>query len=334
MNVCLANADYQRHMTNEGLELQEGLRHAGWILSGVGYDGLKNVGTILDRYRPEYVFVQDCRDFLPESAGCFRKDIGFERMELLGKSGVAAFTVLKDAHALPEMQSRIAKQILAQGLICYYRPEMVRQVAPWSTPYPLLRIHHSVDAELIRPMLEDSRERRPAVVSGAIASCYPIREAAFRNAPHIGLDTIKHPGYSNRGTDTPNYLRRIAGYKVHLATASKWGYALRKIIESVACGVTPVTDLPAADVLPEIDGALVRLPGELVRQFPEQRGPALVQPPKAALDQLRAILHDAAARWNREERMCWAEKALQYYDWRVSGERLSNLMTAAVACSA
>lgn len=333
MNLCLANADYLRHTTNEGNELQEGLRHAGWTLCGVGYDGLKNVGAILDRYKPEAVFVQDCRDFLPESAGCFRKDIGFERIELLGKSGVPAFTVLKDAHALPEMQSRIAKQIQAQGLICYYQPEMVRQVAPWSKPYPLLRIHHSVDAEMVRPLLQDPRERRPALVSGALAFCYPIREAAFRNAARLGLDTIRHPGYGNRGTDTPNYLRRISGYKVHLATASVWSYALRKIIESVACGVAPVTNLPAEDVLPEIDGALIRLPAELVKQFPKQRGPSVPVSP-IALNRLRDIIRDAVSRWDRDERMFWAEKALRYYDWRVSGERLSNLMTASMTCSA
>jgi hypothetical protein len=45
----------------------------------------------------------------------------------------------------------------------------------------------------------------------------------------------------------------------HVATASSYHFALRKIIESVACGCTPVTNLPAYDVLPEIDPVLVRI---------------------------------------------------------------------------
>src|SRR5262249_40475514 len=158
-------------------------------------------------------------------------------------SGMPTFTVVKDAHGWPDIQSNVARQVKAHGIACYYHPDIVRKNAPWSSPYQLLRIHHSVDAEWIRPMLQ-TVSRRDALVSGSRASCYPVREAAFRHAGRLGLDMIQHPGYGNQGSDTPRYLTRLAGYKVHLATASRWGYALRKIIESVACGVTPITNLP------------------------------------------------------------------------------------------
>jgi hypothetical protein len=306
--LVLANCDYLKHTSTEGNELQEGLRSAGWDLAGPGYDGIRNVGALLDRYQPTHVFVQDVRDWLPDSNISFRKDLGFENVELLGESGIPCFTVIKDAWGWQKEQSAIAKQINAAGIACYYRSEMVREVAPWIAKYPLLRIHHSVDADVIRPILQERGARRDALVSGFLQPCYPIREMAFKHAARLGLDVLKHPGYGNRGADTPNYLRRLAGYKVHLATSSQWGCAFRKIIESVACGMTPITNLPASDVLPEIDGALCRIPSNI------------------AHSDLGFVIRDQVAVWKEEERMYWAEKALAYYDWRTSGERFSRLM--------
>lgn len=321
MNVCLANVDYLKHTSTEGNELQEGLRHAGWVLSGVGYDGLRNVEAILDRYKPERIFVQDVRDWLPASNISFRKDIGFDRMHAIGAAGVPAFTVIKDAWGWEKEQSGLARGIRAKGIAAYYRTEMVRQVAPWIESYSVFRIHHSVDADLIRQALSGRTERRDALVSGFLQPCYPIREAAFREASLLGLDVVKHPGYGNAGQDTPNYLRRLLGYKVHLATSSRWGCAFRKIIESVACGLTPVTNLPAADILPEIDGALVRIPSALAAQFQENK-----RPPQSALLELKEIIRYAVARWNLDERMVYAQRALHYYDWKEAGARLSRKM--------
>ena len=73
-------------------------------------------------------------------------------------------------------------------------------------------------------------------------------------------DLLEHPGYGNPGSQVETYVKALREYRVHLATASKYGFALRKIIESVAIGCTPVTNLPTYDVLPEIDGALKRIP--------------------------------------------------------------------------
>lgn len=308
MNLVLANVDYRLHTSTEGNELQEGLRHAGWTLSGSGYDGLTHVGEILARYQPDRVFIQDCRDWMPESNISFRKDIGFERLDLLGASGIPALSIMKDSWGWAKEQNGLARAAQLRGFACYYRTEMVRQTAPWIEPYALFRIHHSVDADLIRRLLRDRSERRDALVSGANQGCYPLRRAAFKHAAELGLDTIKHPGYGNRGADTPNYLSNVCRYKVHLATASQWSCSFRKIIESVACGVTPITNLTATDVLPEIDRALVRIPSDI------------------SLGELKGVIRTAAAAWDMEERMYYAEKALAYYDWRVSGERLSNLI--------
>jgi hypothetical protein len=309
VNIVLANIDYLNHTSSEGFELQTGLREAGWALVGPGFDGERNVTRLLDRYQPECVFVQDCRDWLAESNISFRKDISFTNMEALGEAKIPAFTVLKDAWGWKDLQSRLAHQIKAAGLLCYYRLELIREVAPWTKAYKLLRFHHTVDTAIIRRVLKGrTAPRQNALVSGMLQGCYPLRQHAFAHAKELGLDVIPHPGYGNRGMDTPNYLAHLAGYKVHLATASQWGCAFRKIIESVACGCTPITNLPASDMLPEIDGALVRIPSTI------------------STEALAVTIKQAVKGWDAEERRIWSDKALVYYDWRVSGQRHAQLM--------
>ena len=92
---------------------------------------------------------------------------------------------------------------------------------------------------------------------------YPLRQRAVRDRVVLGLDVLRHPGYGNRGAVTPAYCRELARYRVSVATASMYGFALRKIIEAVAVGCTVITDLPAYDVLPEIDAALIRVPSTI-----------------------------------------------------------------------
>jgi hypothetical protein len=127
----------------------------------------------------------------------------------------------------------------------------------------------------------------------------------IRDAVMCGVDVMRHPGYGNTGTRTPEYLKTIAGYKVHVATASMYGFALRKIIESVAVGCAVVTDLPDFDVLPEIDGAIIR-----VR-------------PTANSIEMRDVIRSAVALWNLDERLAWAEKARRFYDYEAIGCYLS-----------
>jgi hypothetical protein len=123
------------------------------------------------------------------------------------------------------------------------------------------------------------------------------------------MSWLRHPGYQNdRGPATPYYLRFLNHHKVSFATASSYGFALRKIIEGVACGCTVVTDLPSFDVLPEIDRALIR-----------------IKPTISDLE-LTLVLQEAAETWEEEGRRKWAEKAIAYYDYRVAGCRLSNAL--------
>jgi hypothetical protein len=311
VDYCGSDGKSAGHTTDEGSQLQRGLEAAGFLLVGTGFgDGCRDVVELLRRHRPRAVFVQDVRDWAAESNISFRKDLDFEGIDNLATtSGVRSYTVLKDAWGWEPLQHGLAKKIKPRAIFCYYRLDMVREVAPWTHGYNLRRMYHSVDADFIRG-LELWGDRRRALVSGNNAGCYPIRALAFKNAKQLGIETLKHPGYGNKGADTPNYLRTVAGYKVHIATASKWGAAFRKIIESVALGCTPITDLPRTDKLPEIDDALFRIPAGL------------------DLASLRNRITEAERQWDRNEtqRRVWSAKALQFYDFKAAGKRLAAEM--------
>jgi len=107
-----------------------------------------------------------------------------------------------------------------------------------------------------------------------------------------------HPGYNNHGTDVNNYLKLISSYKVHIATASKYGFALRKIMESVACQCVCITTLPQYDVLPEIDDCLIRITNDI------------------PLADLGIIIENAVRTYNPEKAKYYADKCLEYYDYR------------------
>lgn len=306
MKIVLANRDYITHTSDEGQQLQFGLQHAGWTLCGTGYgDDCHDVAALLDRHLPEAVFVQDMRDMDPANDGCYDKTVGFHNLSALRDYPGFVVAPLKDAGSMHDYQRRFLDDIGADACVIYYHPQSVLAAGDWAGRR-FIRTWHSADAELIGeiPMAAD---RKRGIVTGAIGKrVYPVRSKVFRHADRVGIDTLKHPGYGNAGRHTPDYLRTLAGYKVHVATASKYGFALRKIIESVAVGCTPVTDLPEYDVLPEIDGALLRIR------------------PGAALWEVTDAVNRAERQWDLDERMAWAEKARKWYDWRAMGTRLSN----------
>lgn len=304
MKVVLGNVDYLQHTSSEGAELQNGLAEAGYKIVGPGYDNEEDAGAIIKRYRPLRVFVQDVRDWLPSSNISFRKDVGYTNLQAIGASGTPAFTVIKDAWGWQKEHSQLIRDIDARAVACYYRLDMVRKVAPW-LQRPLRRIYHSVDREIIGRLLANQRPRKNALVSGMLQPCYPLRIWAFEHAAELGLDTRKHPGYGNAGTDTPRYLEALSGYKVHLATASQWGCAFRKIIESVCCGCTVITNLPESDRLPVIDDALVRISSAI------------------DLPELRDVIADTVAKWKAKDRIELAVEALSFYDYRAAGRRLA-----------
>lgn len=308
MKLLFGNIDYRRHMTDEGEQLQRGLEAAGWKLVGPEFgDGCRDVPELLERHRPEAAIVHDKRDWSPDSEGAFRKDIGFERLNALRDWPCFRAAVLKDAASVQAYQEEFFNEVGADAAIVYYDPATVRALNPWLKA-ACIRTYHSVDGHLCAE-IDLTRPRRPAVMSGALnGAVYPLRQAVFewrRYNDRDFLDVLTHPGYHNAGAHTPAYLAQLASYRVHFASASRYGFALRKIIESVAMGATPVTDLPERDRLPEIDEALVR-----------------VAPDSHPAHVLR-VIKQANADWNLKERLMWAKRARQWYDFRAIGKRLS-----------
>jgi len=318
MKVVLANIDYRRHLTDEGDQLQRGLEFAGWRLVGKGYDNLQDVRRILDRYKPEAVFVSDKRDFDPKSPGAFRKDVGFLHLGALAKAkDVFKVAVVKDAGSVPGYHHEFVEEIGADAIAVYYDENRVRGLNPWIGGRKLLRTYHSVDVGVCLStqhwtLEEERRPRRRGVVSGALdRMVYPLRCRVVDAQGQLKIDHLHHPGYHNKGSGTPEFLKALSMYRVHVATASIYGFALRKIVESVAQGATPVTNLPAEDVLPEIDQALVRIPSDI------------------AIEDLSRVIDEAELNWIYADRWEYAEAARNFYDFRAIGTRLDRLIEGA-----
>jgi hypothetical protein len=305
--LILGNVDYRVHMSDENDQLQRGLAELGWDIAGVGYgDGLADVQKLILRYAPEVVLCMDKRDWDPACVAK-RKDIAFSNLGVLREAtGILKLVIIKDAGTFQKAYEEFFDEVRPDYAVTYYEEAAVRKLNPWiPAGLPFVRIHHSVDAELIRH-IGLGGERAGVLVSGARGWCYPLRNAAAKEAGNLGWDVLPHPGHHNRGAFTQEYLARLVGYRVHIATASSFGFALRKIIESVACGCTCVTNLPATDVLPEIDRFLLR-----VHQAAEVR-------------ELHRICHRACVTWNQPARLQAAEVALARYDYHEVCKRFDS----------
>lgn len=308
--IVLANSQYANHMTDEGLQLQEGLKAAGWQLRGHGYEGgERDVRRILDEDDPDYVFVQDKRDWDYHSRcpGVLHEQ-RFQYISSLRKSRARVAVVVKDGGPDGSGYHReFVEEVDADAVAVYYHPLSLFKYSPWLASHKLIRTYHSIKAEDI-PIFTPGAKRRPLLGSGALlGDVYPFRKRVAMRWKEFNMVWLQHPGYVNEGkVYTPGYLQVLNSFKIHFATASSYGFALRKIIESVACGCVVVTDLPSYDVLPVIDRAIVR-----------------VKPNISDYD-LMMVFKEQEEQWNEDGRRKWAQKAIEYYDYRAIGKKLSN----------
>jgi hypothetical protein len=167
-------------------------------------------------------------------------------------------------------------------------------------PKQIIRTYHSLDAQKV-PVL--SRDRvDTGLISGATNQrVYPLRTNIvnlIKGGNLKGIEMLRHPGYGLKGNHSNAYLQTLNNYKVHIATASIYGFALRKIIESVACGCTAITTLPEFEVMPEIDQALVRVPYG-------------IKP-----NELTEVVREQVSKWDYDKAVHFSEKAKEYYDYR------------------
>ncbi len=306
--VALAVKSMEHHTTNEGWEVMRGLQSAGYTLCGFGIgDGLTDVEQILERYNPTTLLLQDKREWEGRTGGPgFDRREAFSNVHLLKRrDDIFKLTVLKDAHSRPEYHRQSADEIGCHAWVVYYHPRIVYRLAPYVRPQHLIRTYHSVNPADVPEFTSEGRQG--CLLSGAVSGAYPLRTRLFRDHGQLpDVTALPHPGYHRRGSDTPGFLRQLSTHKVAICTSSVYGYALRKIVEATACGCKVVTDLPTDDVLPEIDGNLVRIPSEATTPY------------------VATLLQELYARYDPEEQRRYADAARAWYDYRAVGRRLAD----------
>lgn len=308
----LAVASMERHTTDEGWQLFAGLRDGGgYRLHGKGLsDSGVNVRRILEADRPGTVVIQDKREWDGRTAGP-----GFDAGEryagvflLKDRPDVFKVTVLKDAQRDQEFHRDAAVEAGVHAWVVYYHPRIVARLNPYVRPEHLVRTYHSVDPAAVPPYRNVRRAK--AVLSGAVSDAYPLRKRLKAGAVRLQVDVVPHPGYRRTGCRTPEYLRLLSQYKVAVCTSSRYGYLLRKIVEATAAGCVVVTDLPVDDVVPGIDGNLVRVRGD------------------EPLDVIRGIIDGAAKDYDPVLQEVYALSAVNFFDYRTQGRALAAKVEA------
>jgi hypothetical protein len=314
--VGLAVESMKDHTTNEGWQLFTGLEAGGYELAGhnlatAGKDGSKrtltDVRAILRHTDPGTVVVQDQREWDPTGRDFRDPNARFSNIGALAeRPDIFKLTVLKDCHQRPDYHRASAEAMGCHAWVVYYHPLIVSHLAPYTRPRHLVRTYHSLDANDVPEYGTDDR-KGGCLLSGAVSSAYPLRQRVLQ---HLGslhyLTYLKHPGYHRKGCHTPEYLRTLARFRVALCTASRYGYALRKIMEATACGCVVITDLPEDEALPEIDGNLVRVL------------------PDVPMRTLQNLITDCIEDYDPDRQEEYARRAQDYYDYRLVGRRLAN----------
>ena len=295
--------------------MQQGFAHWGWNLIGPGFDDPRHdVEAVLRDINPSHAIIQDHREWHRDQPAAFDKAAHFDNYEALETWGGPTTTILKDAHQDVDYE-RFHIEIGVDNVIHYYHPDAIRPYVPhlfdptWGVN--LIRTYHTINAfhVPIPDQWPHENDRKPWLVSGAMEKgVYDFRRLAKACALADSTGHVmKHPGYGLKGWRTPDYLRELCRYKVHVCTASKYNYLLRKIIESTACGCVVVTNLPEWDPVPEIDDNLVRVEDE------SPRG-------------LRKAIEKALDLWDLERQIEFADAACLRFEFRNECQRLSELL--------
>lgn len=319
--VMLAVHEMSHHMTDEGWQLAQAVHAGGFMVAGRNCQlDVVDVPTILRETEAKIVVIQDPREWDPQyiqapdgrrrpyrtkPPGAYRDYAGeFQRIDALSqRQDIFRVVVLKDAHQKPIYYREWTSRLQPHAWLVYYHPEIAAELAPYARQEHMIRMYHTVDAELVPPF---NPHREGCILSGNLkARFYPLRARiaeAYRQIPE--LTVLPHPGYHAGGSCTADYLQTLSRFKVSICTASRFGYALRKIIESTAAGCVVVTDLPTKDQLPEIESNLVRVPPDI--SIP-------------ALSELLGWLLD---KYDPDRQEALAKAACDWYDYRVEGRRI------------
>lgn len=294
--LVLGVSSMKDHMTDEGWQLTHGLALNGYIHCGHGLpEPITDVARLLDKYNPSVVVVQDKREW--GSKHDFRDPLAkFNNVHLLrDRPDIFKVTVIKDAQQRPYWHRESSEEIGCNAWIHYYHRDIVMNLQPYIRPLHMIRTWHTVNPDHVT--FDWSAKRSGTLLSGAISNAYPFRQKLSKAG--LPIVQLRHPGYHRKGCATPGYLKLLTDYKVAICTASRFGYALRKIIEATAAGCIVVTDLPVEDKLPfGIDGNLVRVH------------------PDISMADFRQLIVDLEESWNEETQRQHAENAIWGFDYR------------------
>lgn len=306
-------ANLRAHMTDEGWQLQESLRLSGYRLFG-DHGGLSlAVPEILrEAGGLRTLVVQDRREWEPSHPACFDKQSGFVGWRsLANRDDIFKLSIVKDAQHDREFHHDTSVGMGIHAWIHYYHPRIVAALCPWIRPRNMIRVWHTVD-RLDVPVYSPAG-RGGCLLSGAMTGrYYPLRLRLKRNLLSLpDTHLMPHPGYGVSGSVTPRYLASLARFKVAICTASVYGYSLRKITEATACGCVVITDLPAEDAIPAIDGNLIRIP------------------PDASIPAVAEAIREACDAYDPERQAEFARLAIERFDYRTEGQRLATAIEQA-----
>lgn len=304
--VGLAVETMRRHMSDEGWQLFAGLEHAGYTLAGARLPvDNTHVPTILKRTGAGVVVVQDKREWDPQLRGFNNPADEFKQVQQLAeRDDLFRVTVVKDSHHMPVYHRRSAEEIGCHAWIIYYHPRIVCHLAPYLRPEHCIRVYHTVDKYQVPKRLTNNEG---CLLSGAMSGHYPLRNLLLQRLSWLpNTRYMKHPGYGATGSATPQYLSKLSKFKVAICTSSRYGYALRRLIEATACGCRVLTDLPEDEIVPYIDNNFVRI--------------CYTTPIPIIANKLRWMMDT----YDRDRQHYFSEQAKQYFDYRISGLRLAS----------
>jgi len=302
--IAFGVASMKHHTTDEGWQIFNGLKHAGYALVGHGLPhNQTDVRSIIATMKPGVVVLQDKREWDVAPRDFRDHDAAFTKVNsLAGQPNIFKLTILKDSHQRPKYHAEAAKDMGCHAWIIYYHPAIVCHNAPYVRPEHLIRTYHSLDLKVVPAY---APKRMNCLFSGAMSRAYPMRERIRDNLKSLPMvDYHKHPGYHRKGCETPAFLKLLNRYKVSICTSSIYGYALRKIVESTACGCRVITDLPTDEVMPSIDDNIVRIP------------------PGIPIPTLAQLVQDLCNTYDPKIQQEYAHAAKEYYDYRRLAKKL------------
>lgn len=310
-NVLCVLESFRRHMDNGRWLFQQGLEAAGWVAVGHGLAGDRNTTDCVEaarRFRPQVMLLWpryewDNREWVGNEVKPEHRFSNWDRLP----ADVLRVAVLHDARSTVRQQRAWLRDFQPHVVLGWYHATSVLPFWPAIKPEQYERTYHILDASAVPPV--EDRAGRCAISGAQNQQVYPLRMraslAAYAGELGPGVDVPPHPGYVQTGTHSNDYVRTLARYRVALCTSSIYDFALRKVWEATAAGCRVITDLPAYDFLPGIDGNLRRVP----RDF--------------SIPALRRLIDELADTWDLEQQRAWSAVACEQYDYRAEGARVA-----------